>query len=92
MRDKCRLEGAKFILSDASGKQLMCVVTDARGEACIDNLPYGTYYLREVEAPCGYAPCADEVEIVISECNENRTVEFVNRCRYGSIKIIKYGE
>lgn len=91
MQDKIRLSGAKFVLMDCHHEQIMCIKTDENGEALIDCLPYGKYYLREVEPPMGYHRCSEEVEIVIDEDNCNRCVEFINKRKTGSIKIIKYG-
>ncbi len=91
MQEKTRLSGAKFVLMDCRHEQIMCIKTDANGEAIIDCLPFGKYYLREVEPPQGYHRCCEEVEIVIDEDNDHRCVEFVNKRKMGSIKIIKYG-
>ncbi len=39
--------------------------TDANGYAEIKGLKDGTYYLKETEAPSGYTPIAEDVEVVI---------------------------
>ncbi len=91
MREKTRLCGAKFALMNCRHEQVLCLKTDENGEAEIDRLPYGKYYLREIEAPIGYHRCCEEVEIVIDEENDRRCVEFVNKRKTGSIKIIKFG-
>lgn len=91
MQEKCRLAGAKFIILNSNHEQIMCVQTDSHGEAIIDGLPYGRYYIKEVDPPMGYHRCEETVELEISENNCDRCVEFVNRRKTGSIKIIKYG-
>lgn len=91
MQEKIRLSGAKFVLLDCHREQIMCVKTDENGEALIDCLPYGKYYLKEIEPPQGYHRCSEEVEIVIDESSNHRLAEFINKRKTGSIKIIKYG-
>ena len=91
MQERCRLAGAKFIVLNCNHEQIMCVKTDCNGEAIIDGLPYGKYFIKEVEPPCGYCKCDEIIELEIDCANENRCVEFVNRRKTGSIKIIKYG-
>lgn len=91
MNERMRLPRAKFELLDCYKRPIMCVVTDDNGEAVIENLPFGTYFLRETEAPCGFERNCDLVEIVINEKNSFSCVEFVNRKKKGAIKIIKLG-
>ncbi len=91
MQERMRLPKAKFELLDCFKRPIMCVVTDNNGEAIIENLPLGTYFLRETEAPMGYEKNCDLVQIVIDEQNSFGCVEFVNRKKKGAIKIIKLG-
>lgn len=91
MQNKKRLEGAKFVLLDNNHKEIMCVKTDGDGEAFIDRLPFGKYFLVETEAPYGYNKCDKEIEVLINaECHD-RCVEVINTQRLGSLKIIKVG-
>ena len=52
------LSGAKFnIYSDAAGTTQVgsTLTTDANGKACVSGLAQGTYYVKEISAPTGYA-------------------------------------
>ena len=89
MQGKKRLEGAKFILLDHNRKEIMCVKTDANGEALIDSLPYGKYILIEAEPPLGYHRFDQEIEILINDTCPDRCVEVINSQCLGSLKIIK---
>ena len=91
MLERMRLPGAKFELLNCNKQPIMCVVTNCNGEAFIDCLPYGKYYLREIEAPCGYEKSCQCIEIIIGDQCRNRCVEVVNKRKTGSVKIIKYG-
>lgn len=84
-----RLEGAKFLLLDCNRQEIMCVMTDDCGEAFIDRIPFGRYYLVEVQPPQGYARYKKEIEIVIDENSARRCIEIVNYRRTGSLNIIK---
>lgn len=88
---RTRLCGAKFVLSDENGKEIMCVQTDVNGEAFIDGLPYGKYFLTECEPPDGYARYEKRIEIALSENCPDRLVEIIGARRCGSIKIIRFG-
>lgn len=50
-----------------TGDQVTEVTTDKAGQASFYGLKAGTYYLEEVEAPEGYNPLKERVEIVVSE-------------------------
>lgn len=50
-----------------TGYQVTEVTTDKAGQASFYGLKAGTYYLEEVEAPEGYNPLKERVEIVVSE-------------------------
>lgn len=91
MQERFRLPMAKFELLDCNKRPIMCVVTDRNGEAIIENLPFGTYFLRELEAPHGFEKSCNLFEIVIDEKNCFSCVEVVNRKKTGAIKIIKLG-
>lgn len=90
--NKIKLAGAKFALCDCEGRTVACGVTNSCGEIVFDCLPFGKYYLRELEAPCGYTKCDEVVEVCISECSAHECVEFVNVKKTGSIKVVKFGK
>ncbi|OUQ48606.1 Spy0128 family protein [Lachnoclostridium sp. An118] len=53
--------------------------TGANGRVTFDRLPYGTYYLKEVEAPEGYIKDSTVRKVIISEENKTETVTFTNK-------------
>lgn len=86
-----RLSGAKFILLDENMQELTCGVTNQCGELIFECLPYGTYYLKEFEAPCGYTVSDEIMQIIIDEDNTYRYVECINTKPNGKIKVVKLG-
>lgn len=70
--DKIPLSGVKFVLFTADGKKLHEFVTDKDGTYRMDNLLYGDYYLKELEAPKGYE--LDKKEIHAFSITEDKQV------------------
>ena len=86
-----RLPGAKFVLMDECGNEIACGVTDNCGELVFDCLPFGRYYIKELEAPCGFEKSCECFEAVICPNNETGCVEVVNKQKTGCIKVVKIG-
>ncbi|HEM4335328.1 TPA: discoidin domain-containing protein [Streptococcus suis] len=92
------LQGAVFVLS-RDGKIIQRITSDNQGILNIRNVYGGTYKLREVLAPVGYALDPTEKEIVIRNAdnitidgrpyNANTPPEIVNT-KYISLQIDKY--
>ncbi|HEM5140133.1 TPA: discoidin domain-containing protein [Streptococcus suis] len=92
------LQGAVFVLS-RDGKVVQRITSDNQGILNIRNVYAGTYKLREVLAPTGYALDPTEKEIVIRNAdnitidgrpyNANTPPEIVNT-KYISLQIDKY--
>ncbi len=65
------LEGAKFKLYDITGNQIKSGktdglwITDENGTITIDGLVYGTYLLKETQAPEGYLIVTDDTQTVL---------------------------
>ena len=57
----------EFYADAALTRRVSQAVTDANGEALFFGLAYGTYYLIETEAPEGYNPLTEPVEVLIHE-------------------------
>jgi len=91
MDKKKRLAGAKFVLLNCRGKEIACGVTNKDGELFFDCLPFGRYFIKEIEAPCGYEKCDKISEICLNCERPHRCVEFMNEKKKGSIKILKFG-
>jgi len=64
-----RLSGAKFMLTDENGKEYGPVATDSNGIVHFYDLPYGTYTVKETEAPHGYLASDKEHTVVINQDN-----------------------
>lgn len=87
-RTKAPLAGVEFALLDAEGHKLGSFVTDKNGEVLIENLPVGTYYIKETQAKEGYLLSGEQKEVTLSKEALNRTVGIDNWMK-GSIKVIK---
>lgn len=70
-----KLEGATFGLfsdSSCSGDALLTAQSNSEGVFTFENLPVGTYYVRELIAPTGYALCMEIFEVNVTR---NSTVQ-----------------
>lgn len=86
-----KLPGAKFVLIDKCGDEIACGVTNECGELVFDCLPFGTYFIKEIEAPCGFEKSNRCIEVCIDNNSRHKCIEFMNERKKGSIKIIKLG-
>ena len=71
--------------------QVATGTSDASGEIIIDSLSPGTYYVKEMSAPKGYALNSDVKSIQVNS-GETATVEYVNRESKGKIIIHKVND
>jgi len=53
--------------TDIDGKEIGLIKTDAKGNATISNLAYGTYYLKEIEAPNIYIKESQLLEVTVNK-------------------------
>ena len=86
-KTKKGLAGAKFVLYDNSGKQIT-TWTSTTGAHRIQNLPNGTYTLKETKAPSGYKISKESTTFTISDTNRDVTVKVENTL-YSKVSIIK---
>ena len=86
-KTKQGLAGATFVLYDNSGKQIT-TWTSTTGAHIIQNLPNGTYKLKETKAPAGYKISKELTTFTISDTNRNITVKVENTL-YSKVSIIK---
>ena len=86
-KTKQGLAGAKFVLYDNSGKQIT-TWTSTTGAHIIQNLPNGTYTLKETKAPAGYKMSKESTTFTISDTNRDVTVKVENTL-YSKVSIIK---
>ena len=89
------IEGIKFILSGTSdsGREIYSeVITDENGIATFDNIPIGSYVIKEEESSVNYAYLIADEQNVTVEYETNSDVEFYNSEKTGSIKVAKHTE
>lgn len=67
------LKGAKFTLTDAAGKTSSYKETDPTATFTFENLPSGTYTLKETKAPDGYITSQDVTIVISDDGNVNVT-------------------
>lgn len=86
-----KLQGATFEVKNSSGVVVATVTTDAQGRALVNDLPFGNYTVKEIEAPEGYLIDTTEKNITISSTGTvSVTFTDTKKPTTGSIKIIKY--
>ena len=86
------LEGVKFEIKNSSGVTVGEIITDANGQAISDELPLGTYYVRETETLPGYILETKLYKTELTPKNLNCTVEVYNDYRSVSLVIQKQAE
>ena len=87
-KTKQGLAGAKFVLYDNSGKQIT-TWTSTTGAHIIQNLPNGTYTLKETKAPAGYKISKESTTFTISDTNRDVTVKVENTALTKLVNIVK---
>ena len=83
------LSGATFELMNASGAVVATQTTGADGTAQFDNLPAGSYTVREVGAPTGYKVAVNPSQTVTVAAGATSDVRFANDRINGKIRIVK---
>ena len=86
-KTKKGLAGATFVLYDNSGKQIT-TWTSTTGAHIIQNLPNGTYTLKETKAPAGYKISKELTTFTISDTKRNIAIKVENTL-YSKVSIIK---
>ena len=74
------IPGAEYTLYDGSGNVVMTAVTDANGTAVFENLPWGSYTIRETASPVGYQlnETVFSVEITRENVHEVKRIDTVD--------------
>lgn len=83
------LKGAKFEILDSKKSKIAEGTTGDNGKLTINNLPYGSYYYKEVKAPSGYELDQTEHEFLINADNQAVSVQVNNEKSKGSLEITK---
>lgn len=90
------LAGAKIGLFSAKTEEFteenaILVTTSAEdGSFSFEQVPYGTWIVREIEQPEGFVLCEEKFPVEISKDAQMITVEITNRFITGSIHLTKY--
>lgn len=86
------LDGAVFELLN-SKKEKIKTITLKKNTATLENLDYGTYYLKEIKAGEGYTINKKLIEFTVSAKNRSITLTLENEVIKSKLKIYKeYGE
>lgn len=83
------LPGARFRILDSAGSPFAEGTTDANGILVFENIPFGDYYLEELEAPDGYK--ADTTPYVFSVTADGQRIEIQRENTHipGSVTVVK---
>lgn len=82
------LAGAKFKV-EKDGELYAEVISNDQGNAYLNEAPYGTYVITEIEAPNGYIISSEPYEIEVTQNAKVYTVILENKKEDGRIEIIK---
>nr|WP_302595991.1 SpaA isopeptide-forming pilin-related protein [uncultured Cellulosilyticum sp.] len=74
------LKGAMISLLNSDYQTIRTLETDENGIAYFENIPYGTYYIQETQAPSGYLLIEGLHEIQIQEKDEQELI-LVNKTK-----------
>lgn len=83
------ISGVKFRLRNADKSYDVTYVTEANGIVTFENLPYGTYFYSEIEAPEGYIFDGSEHEIQITTNGQVIRPDPIENTGTGSLEITK---
>ncbi len=87
-KTKVALAGAEFVLYDNSGKKITSWTSTGKAHV-IQNLPNGTYTLKETKAPAGYKISKESTTFTISDTNRDVTVKVENTALTKLVNIVK---
>ena len=87
-KTKVALAGAEFVLYDNSGKKITSWTSTGKAHV-IQNLPNGTYTLKETKAPAGYKISKESTNFIISDTNRDVTVKVENTALTKLVNIVK---
>lgn len=85
------LAGAVFEVFNANNGSVGKITTGADGTAELNNLPIGTYTVKEIKAPTGYV-LGDKPQTIEVKTGETGAVQIVNNKAKGNIEIKKLSD
>ena len=84
------IKGAKYRIYYEDGSTFGDITTDKNGEAYIDEIYQGRYYLKEIEAPYGYHLDSSKIEFEVGD--ENVVIKCEDERIFKEIEVEKYLE
>lgn len=89
--EEIKLQGIEFELYNDKKELINKLITNENGEATLENLDIGTYYLKEVKTDEEYILDEEEIKVKI-EWNKEIKIQIKNEKIKGQIKITKLSE
>lgn len=86
---EAKLEGAKYQIYDRNMKEICQLEIDETKNASIKNLPYGKYYLKEIDAGEGYEIDQNIYEFELEDRIPEINLNLKNKVIKGALKINK---
>ena len=90
--NKESLAGVKFEITDEIGNVVDTIITDEKGVATTKELPLGTYYYQEIEAPSNVVIDTQKHEFALTENGQIVEKTVINELKEAKLKIIKVDE
>ena len=84
--------GGVYALMNADKEVIDEYTTNQDGYVYIENLEWGTYYIKETKAPNGYKLDETEYEVVVDAKHITIDVKSVDETKKGSVVLTKYNE
>ena len=86
------IPGVKFNILDENKNLILTITTNENGQAGVKNIPLGTYYYQEVEAPDYVVMDTNQYEFKIETKDQVVVKQIVNEKVSGSLKITKVND
>ena len=84
------LSGATIGLFKKDGTKLAEAISDSNGHVSFTRLPYGEYYVQEIEAPDGWLKDDTKHEVSLSSTADSASVTVVNKTNKALVELQKY--
>ena len=88
--DTSYLDGATIGLFEKDGTKLAEDDSDSNGHVSFPRLPYGEYYVQEIEAPDGWLKDDTKYEVTLGSTTASASVTVVNKTNKAWVELQKY--